>query len=218
MLIEDDVDSREALSLFLEQEGYEVAPVGSAGDGLERLREGGVDLVLTDYMLPDRSGAWLIERAGAEGLLGGAPVLMLSAHPDPELAAGVKLLRKPLDLDGLLHEIESQLGPGRRAAGARAPVEAPRAEFALYVTAHSVASRRALRNVERVLRDWAPGQVALAVRDVAQCPDEAAADQIDFTPALVRHRPGPRLVLLGDLREARALEELLHDAGVEPSR
>ncbi|HEU4535425.1 MAG TPA: circadian clock KaiB family protein, partial [Polyangiaceae bacterium] len=82
----------------------------------------------------------------------------------------------------------------------------------------SAASRRAVRNAERVLRAHPPSLARLSVRDMAEFADEAAADRVDFTPALVRLRPAPRALLLGDLRDASALEELLRDAEPESAR
>jgi CheY-like chemotaxis protein len=54
LLVEDDPAVRTATRLLLKSEGYVVSPAESLTDALERVREmTQVDLILTDYHLPD---------------------------------------------------------------------------------------------------------------------------------------------------------------------
>lgn len=62
-----------------------VAEAKNAWEVIERLREGGVDVLLTDMTMPGLSGIDLIRRVRAEAP--GVPVLVLSMHADTQIAA-----------------------------------------------------------------------------------------------------------------------------------
>ena len=68
LYVEDNHDLREVLSALLAGAGYRVDVAGCAGEGLERLRAGRFDLVISDYALPDHTGAWMLREAAARGL------------------------------------------------------------------------------------------------------------------------------------------------------
>ena len=57
LLVEDDADISEMLMTMFELAGFTPTACSSAEAALELLREGSFDLVLTDYMLPRRTGA-----------------------------------------------------------------------------------------------------------------------------------------------------------------
>lgn len=64
-----------------------IAPVGGArsgGEVLERMRAGGIDLVLLDWTMPDLHGVDLIERM--RSVDDSVPVLVLSVHDDAVVA------------------------------------------------------------------------------------------------------------------------------------
>jgi DNA-binding response OmpR family regulator len=76
------LDSNEqALSIrkiLLETRGYRVVACTSAERGLERFRQGGVDLVIADLILPGRNGAQFIEDAKA--ISAQTPAILLSTR------------------------------------------------------------------------------------------------------------------------------------------
>lgn len=80
----------------------------------------------------------------------------------------------------------------------------------LYVT-ESASSLRAMRNLERFLREPHDVRVALRVWDLSREPlgPDAADDRVAFTPMLVKRAPPPRERLLGDLQHRGLLEEVL---------
>lgn len=65
-LIDDDMAVRDALSMGLRDAGYEVivAPGGAAG--LDLVRRGDIDAIITDLNMPGTSGAQLIADARLE--------------------------------------------------------------------------------------------------------------------------------------------------------
>jgi two-component system, cell cycle sensor histidine kinase and response regulator CckA len=117
LVIEDDVTVRRMVSTVLTREGFHVREVESAERGLEVLESiSDIDLVLTDLVLPGRSGLALMEElAESRPEL---PLIMMSgyalgAFEKPlELPSGATFLRKPFRPDELTEAIESALRGG----------------------------------------------------------------------------------------------------------
>lgn len=85
LLVEDNVDMRDYLSRLLRADGWQVEAVGSVD---EALAAGAVpDLVLSDVMLPDRSGVELIKLMRANPMLMRIPAILLTARAGAESAA-----------------------------------------------------------------------------------------------------------------------------------
>ena len=62
LIVDDDAVFRAALRRFVESAGYEVAAVGDAEAGFERLESQHFDLVLTDLKMPGTDGLEFLER------------------------------------------------------------------------------------------------------------------------------------------------------------
>ena len=56
LIVEDDAAMREMLYESLTDEGYKVDLAAGGRAGIERVRRGGVDLVVTDVKMPDLDG------------------------------------------------------------------------------------------------------------------------------------------------------------------
>jgi CheY-like chemotaxis protein len=227
LLVEDDNDLCDLLSTLLQLAGYKPTACRSAEEGLECLREQQFDLVLTDYMLPIRTGGWLIQQAEAEGLLEATPALLVTAHPNPTEAKGVEVILKPFDLDDLVDRIKQKLGGGeparparRKRAGSKQSSgfgsrghggeECPDPiELILYVSAHSPQSASALENIQEVLTRYKSSRVKLTIHDLSKNPPQGGADGIALTPTLVKASPGPRTFILGHITNPELLLELL---------
>ena len=105
LYVEDNGELREALSAVLSDEGYVVDVAACAVEGLERLRARRFHLVISDYGLPDQTGAWMLRQAAASGLLDRTGTLLVTATADPEDAGTTPVLHKPLDVGQLLEQI-----------------------------------------------------------------------------------------------------------------
>ncbi|WP_373046447.1 response regulator [Vulgatibacter sp.] len=110
LVVEDDPDIRDVLGELLVDEGYQVVAAGCGDEGLRRLQDEQFDVVVSDYSLPGRTGTAMLRAAAQCGRLAG-PAILMTAHPKPVVDQGVRLLRKPLDLDEFLDEISAALGP-----------------------------------------------------------------------------------------------------------
>jgi len=84
MIIEDDSDMIDLLSLIVRRGGYE--PVAALGgqEGLRRLKEAGADLVLLDLMMGDMSGWLVLQAIKSDEVLQHIPVLVVSAKHQME--------------------------------------------------------------------------------------------------------------------------------------
>jgi len=71
ILVIDDIEAiRHALSIVLEKEGHEVVQAEDGLEGIRRLRESSVDLLITDVLMPGADGIEVIKevRNAAPGL------------------------------------------------------------------------------------------------------------------------------------------------------
>ncbi len=114
LIADDDEVSRDLLEHMLEQEGYEVRTAATGLEAFSILRDESIQLVITDWEMPELSGielCKLIRQAGTDG--GYVYVIMLSGHNERNqivqgLAAGADdFLTKPLFRDELLVRIRA---------------------------------------------------------------------------------------------------------------
>lgn len=111
LLVEDDPRVRHAAERVLAKHGYRVLLAADGREALEQIRtaSGGIDLVVTDVVMPRMSGPSLLRALEAEGK--SPRVLMTSGYPAtaavPEL--GVAYLAKPWTVDELLRAVRAAL-------------------------------------------------------------------------------------------------------------
>jgi two-component system cell cycle sensor histidine kinase/response regulator CckA len=116
VVVEDETGAREGLVDLLTMLGYEVAAVGSAEEARRLPLEPPFDLLLSDLLLPDVSGAEL-----ARGFLERWPrlkVILMSGYTEDEAvrrgvgAGTLRFLQKPFDMRTLAREIRTALSEG----------------------------------------------------------------------------------------------------------
>lgn len=109
LVVEDDEHLADGLYLNLQLEGYEPVMAGTAEDGLRFWRQGGIDLILLDVMLPGMDGFEFCRRIRQAG--DRVPVLFLTARGrDRDRIRGLEqggddYLTKPFNLRELLARI-----------------------------------------------------------------------------------------------------------------
>lgn len=107
--------------------------------------------------------------------------------------------------------------PARRApdtAGDYKASERAKIELILYMSPESDKSRRALRAVREVLRDYEPKHVNFSTCDLAAQPQAGDVHSVVFTPTLVTQGSGPRTAIIGNLEDKTVLRDLLDANGV----
>lgn len=88
LFIEDDDAIRLALTLALEDEGYEVREAPDGRSGIDLLRDREPDLVLLDLRLPDMSGFDVCRQIRATSIV---PIIIVTAQTDThDLVAGLE--------------------------------------------------------------------------------------------------------------------------------
>lgn len=113
LIIEDDVKLSRTLENALKLEGYETECCTDGETGLYYLKANSCDLVILDWMLPEKSGPEILKLARKAGVM--TPVLMLTALGSINdkvqgLDAGADdYLSKPFDMRELLARIRAQI-------------------------------------------------------------------------------------------------------------
>ena len=79
LVVDDNAPNREMLGRRLEREGHQVELAESGAKALDLLREGPIDLVLLDVMMPEMDGYEVLRRLKADPVSSAIPVLMISA-------------------------------------------------------------------------------------------------------------------------------------------
>lgn len=113
LVVEDDQASRTIIARFLGQMGYSNLALAENGKAaINQLNLSPVDLVISDWRMPDMDGLEFFWTAKNEGLLGNTPFLMVSAENERDkvieaLRAGVSdYIVKPVDSKTLQIKIE----------------------------------------------------------------------------------------------------------------
>ena len=113
LVIDDEKNIREGLSMALEDEGYEVITAEDGKKGLEKALYDAVDLIINDLRMPLISGEEILKKVVTE--LPSIPVIVLTGHGTVELAVeamrigAYDFLTKPLDLDRLFRLVKRAL-------------------------------------------------------------------------------------------------------------
>ncbi len=78
MVIDDDENAVRFLSVVLSENGYESTSACDGREGLEKLKENKVDLIILDVMMPKKTGFVLFKQLKRDENLKDIPVLMLT--------------------------------------------------------------------------------------------------------------------------------------------
>jgi DNA-binding NtrC family response regulator len=65
IVVDDDDNNRKSTEMALRKDGYDVVSCAGGGEGLERLRQGGADLLVTDLRMPGMDGLEVLRQARA---------------------------------------------------------------------------------------------------------------------------------------------------------
>ncbi|KAA3659796.1 MAG: sigma-54-dependent Fis family transcriptional regulator, partial [Calditrichaeota bacterium] len=105
LLIDDEPAQIIAIKAFLTRRHYKVLSANSGPDGLSIVREGNIDLVFTDFRMPEMNGLEVVQ--AVKEINPQLPVVVITAFSDTEDAVRVMkegafdYLPKPVNLDEL---------------------------------------------------------------------------------------------------------------------
>ncbi len=113
LIVDDELGMRQFLTHLLQREGHNVRVAENGREGMDRLREQTVDLILSDVRMPDMSGIELLR--SARELLPEVEVIMMTAFANVDTAREAFLLgaydfvQKPFDNDLLKETVTRAL-------------------------------------------------------------------------------------------------------------
>jgi DNA-binding NtrC family response regulator len=119
LLVDDDVQVRRAVSEMLRDAGHSVAEAESVDRALVILGDSTqFDIVVTDYLMPERNGGQLIAELGR--LAPSLPILMITGHDSltGDVPDSVPRLVKPFRASELLAKVHALLDSQRPLVGA----------------------------------------------------------------------------------------------------
>ncbi|CAN2189628.1 OmpR Response regulators consisting of a CheY-like receiver domain and a winged-helix DNA-binding domain [Candidatus Nanopelagicaceae bacterium] len=81
LVVDDNEDIRNLLSLVLQKEGYEVFLAPNGSEALEIIKNNRLDLILLDVMMPELSGLEVLSniRGNKNNIISSIPVMMITA-------------------------------------------------------------------------------------------------------------------------------------------
>jgi len=153
LVVDDEPDIRELLSITLERMNIDVATAGDVASATRELRNGAFDLCFTDMKLPDGDGLDLV--GWIQTHKPHTPVAVITAHGNVETAVrALKLgafdfISKPLDLSALRRLITATLKLGDHS---ESTIQLPQ----IKLLGESAAMEQLRELIERVARSQAP--------------------------------------------------------------
>ncbi|MFC9515412.1 response regulator [Nocardiaceae bacterium NPDC056970] len=162
LLIEDDDNLRDALSLALHRYGHVVTAAASGEAGLAALADGSPDIVVLDVMLPGVDGFEVCRRIRARS---GVPIIMLTARgEDVDVVSGLETgaddyVVKPVQPRILDARIKAVL---RRTPAAPAPAAGREVHGDLVIDRDTLTITEGARQPELTRTEW---QLLLALSE-----------------------------------------------------
>lgn len=118
LVVDDEFGIAEVLEALLVEAGYRVTRAINGMQGLQRLHESAVDLVMLDMMMPLMDGPTMLAKLRSDPQHGSTPVILMSGLPRDIAESRVQhafqaYLQKPFMVQALFEAIEAALGPRR---------------------------------------------------------------------------------------------------------
>jgi CheY-like chemotaxis protein len=108
LIVEDDPDTREMLTSFLQLEGFHTETASNGREALDRLSDGvEANVILLDLMMPVMDGWQFRRRQVEDARFAKIPTIVVSAAGRDRMAqiSADAYLAKPIDMDELLTRV-----------------------------------------------------------------------------------------------------------------
>jgi two-component system chemotaxis response regulator CheY len=116
LAVDDSASVRMAVRIALSDAGYSVSEAGDGAEGLEKLRAGAFDMVVTDLNMPRMDGLTMIRELRKLPQCAGLPVIFVTTESDDGLKAEAKAagatgwLVKPFQPEQIVRVAKKVLG------------------------------------------------------------------------------------------------------------
>jgi two-component system response regulator HydG len=185
LLVEDDDANRESVAAILSREGYRVVPAKDGREALDLLRRETVDLIVTDFVMPQMDGMELLKASRA--LRPDLEVVLMTAHGTIESAVeamkegAYDFIAKPFKRATLLKVLGNCF---EKRALVRENLKL-REELARYRTQSEIQGRSSgIRHVLDTIAQVAPSSATVLIQGESGTGKELVAEAI--------HRQSPR--------------------------
>jgi CheY-like chemotaxis protein len=118
LVVDDDADSREALSRILRRRGYRATSVPNGREALAVLTSSTPDLIVLDLRMPQMDGIMFLDVVRSYLRLQHIPVFILTAYPESadlsraeSLGVRGTFTKGEGDLNKLIEAIQAEVGP-----------------------------------------------------------------------------------------------------------
>jgi two-component system, chemotaxis family, chemotaxis protein CheY len=116
LTVDDSASIRMTTRIALTNAGYSVTEAVDGADGLNKMKSGSFDLIVTDLNMPNMDGLTMIRSLRQLPAYMGTPVIFLTTESDGELKSQAKAagatgwLTKPFEPDNLIKIARKVLG------------------------------------------------------------------------------------------------------------
>lgn len=116
LTVDDSASIRMTTRIALTNAGYNVTEAVDGADGLQKIKSGSFDLIVTDLNMPNMDGLTMIRSLRQLPAYMGTPVIFLTTESDGEIKQQAKAagatgwLTKPFDADNLTKIARKVLG------------------------------------------------------------------------------------------------------------
>lgn len=106
LLVDDEPDITETLSALLSVYGYSTRTANSVSEAHEILKEEGVDVILSDIMMPKLRGTMLRPLMKADPRFSHIPIIFMTGHDFNGEQLDERILAKPFSAQDMLSAIQ----------------------------------------------------------------------------------------------------------------
>lgn len=108
LIVDDQEDVRDVLSFAFRTSGFNVLEAGSAAEALRIHSESSFDVLITDYLMPNKNGIQLVKELRALGFI--APVFIITGYNECPRQELIELkvsatIFKPFDCEEVVTQV-----------------------------------------------------------------------------------------------------------------
>lgn len=175
LVVDDNAENRYFFEVLLKAQGHDVVSAIDGVDGLERLRQGRFDLIISDILMPRMDGYRFCRECKQAADLRHIPFIFVTAAYTDEkdeqfgLSLGAdRFVRRPIDPDAFLRIVDGLIEQYRKQGAAAAPI--PTAEVAYLAEYGQRVESQLQRKVQELEREIVRREhVERALRTLSSC-------------------------------------------------